>query len=211
MNKSRDNHNQSKTFYPFLYCNFIPGPASNSRGLGPIRTFFPNPPPPPAGRVAADGAWQTDRRGEWADFPANRRRRTCWSQHNGGVGWIHTRLGQKKNSRVLTRNRTLRICALPTLGRIWLTLSGPPAGEPALIVQSGRTTFLPVPVLRAFTTEGTVTSPTLTAIRPARALSPGRRACSNPSPSAALSHQSEETNPFKGQIPVRRQRAKPCP
>ena len=35
--------------------------------------------------AAADGAWPTDRRGESADFPANRRRRTCRGQYNGGV------------------------------------------------------------------------------------------------------------------------------
>ena len=35
--------------------------------------------------VAAGSAWQTDRRGELADFPASRRRRTCRGQHKGGV------------------------------------------------------------------------------------------------------------------------------
>ena len=37
------------------------------------------------GQAAAGGGWQTDQRGETADFPANRRRRTCRGQHNGGV------------------------------------------------------------------------------------------------------------------------------
>ena len=50
---------------------------------GPSCPVFPRPARFPAGR-----AWQTDRRGESADFPANRRRRTCRASTTAGSGQV---------------------------------------------------------------------------------------------------------------------------